>query len=73
MLEANSMSEIFRDAQKHRKAHECGGYPYENGDVLTALVAVNLPERILELGTGLGYTAACLAVGNKYALIDTVD
>lgn len=64
---------IFDNASTHRKDHQCGGYPYEHGYVLSALVASTLPERILEFGTGLGYTTACLALGNREATIDTID
>ncbi len=69
----DQLSAIFDDAQSHREEHRCGGYPYQHGDVLTALVAATNSQNILELGTGLGYTAACLALGNSASTIHTID
>lgn len=67
------LQNVFDHALIHRKEHECGGYPYEYGKVLTALVAATKAKNILEFGTGLGYTTICLALGNPDAHIDTID
>jgi len=57
----------------HREEHGCGAYTFYDGSQLTALTARLKPQRILELGTGLGYTACCLASGWKHAQIDTIE
>lgn len=67
------LHEIFEKSAIHRSEHKCGGYPYQHGDVLTALVSATKSKKILELGTGLGYTAACLAFGNVVNVVDTID
>lgn len=72
-MEQDILKTIFESALAHRAEHLCGGYPYEHGDVLSVLAASTKSTRILEFGTGLGYTAACLAVDNTEAIIDTID
>ena len=57
----------------HLERHGCGAYTFEDGPGLTALSAETKPERILELGTALGYTACCLASGNPAATVDTIE
>lgn len=72
MKEPN-LEKVFEDSLAHRAEHQCGGYPYEYGKILTSLVAATQAKNILEFGTGLGYTAICLAQGNENAHIDTVE
>ncbi|MEO8532049.1 MAG: class I SAM-dependent methyltransferase [Deltaproteobacteria bacterium] len=71
------MSDLYADLQAltrvHRAEHGCGAQTYSDGEQLTALTARLRPQRVLELGTGLGYTACCLASGWKAALIDTIE
>lgn len=64
---------LFETCKRHREDHSCGGYPYEYGDVLSSLVAALKPKRILEVGTGLGYTTVCMAYGFENTEIDTID
>src|SRR5262245_60362707 len=45
----------------HRAKHGCGTWPHSNGALLSALAATADAERILELGTALGYTALSFA------------
>ena len=58
---------------KHRAAHGCSAYPYDNGALLGALAAAANARRVLELGTALGYTALCFAKGAPQAVIDTIE
>lgn len=64
---------IFQNAVKHRSTHGCGGYPYEYGDILSTVVTAVSASQVLEVGTGLGYTAACMVYGNPTVKIDTID
>jgi predicted O-methyltransferase YrrM len=57
----------------HRAKHGCGAYPYSNGALLSALAAAADAQRVLELGTALGYTALSFARGAPAAVIDTVE
>ena len=59
--------------RRHRDAHGCGAYTFEDGPGLTALAAAHRPRRVLELGTALGYTACCLAAAGPNTHVDTID
>ena len=67
----------FRDIQagtdEHRAQHGCWAYPYDDGSRLGALAAAIGAQRILELGTALGYTALWFAHGSPGAAVDTVE
>jgi len=57
----------------HRHEHGCGAYTFEDGMGLADLSTRLRPQRILELGTALGYTACCLASGSPGAHVDTIE
>ena len=67
----------FADVRKatdaHRARHRCHAYPYRRGPLLGALAAAVRAQRILELGTALGYTSLCFAQGAPDATIDTIE
>lgn len=42
----------------HRQEHQCWAYPYKDGTILGAIGSALRPQRVLELGTALGYTAS---------------
>lgn len=67
------LQQLFESTKYHREKHECGGYPYEHGDVLMTLVAALRPKRVLEIGTALGFTTVCLALGCADTKIETID
>src|SRR5262249_14841646 len=56
-----------------RAKHGCGAWPHSNGALLSALAAAADAERILELGTALGYTALSFARGAPRAVVDTIE
>ncbi len=72
-----SLPDPFIDLQaatrQHRIHHQCGAYTFEDGLALTDLVRTYDPQRIVELGTALGYTACCLAYGSSVAHVDTIE
>ncbi len=68
-----TLDELFNKSAIHRTEHECGAYPYESADLLSMLVNISKSKRILELGTGLGYTAAFMTLNNEDVHIDTID
>lgn len=59
--------------RRHLAEHGCGAYTFEDGPALRDLANQRQPNRILELGTALGYTACCLAHGSPQAKIDTIE
>ncbi|MGE3149880.1 MAG: O-methyltransferase, partial [Pseudorhodoplanes sp.] len=66
-------AEIREQTHAHRAEHGCGAYPYANGALLGTLAGAANARRILELGTGLGYTALWFAHGAPEAVIDTIE
>ena len=66
-------ADLLAVSRKHRREHGCGAYPYENGSLLSVLVAGLAPGRIVEVGTAVGYTAICMAEAAPGTLIDTID
>ncbi len=68
-----SIEELFDITAAHQKEHDCGGHPYQYGDVLTTLITALQPVRVLEVGTALGYTAACIARGSQGVFVETID
>jgi predicted O-methyltransferase YrrM len=59
--------------RRHRAAHGCGAYTFEDGPGLIALAAAYQAKRVLELGTALGYTACCLAAAGPDTCVDTIE
>jgi len=64
---------IYQQTLSHLRQHDCGTYPFGDGENLIARVAELRPKRVLELGTALGYTACCFAAAAPEAHIDTIE
>lgn len=47
--------------------------PYKYGTLLYKLIDRLNPSQILETGTGTGFSSACLALGNRDAIVHTVE
>jgi len=73
----DSTPDPFAHVQKatlqHQKEHACGAYTSGDGRALTRLVQELQSKRILEFGTGRGYTACCLAYGSPDSRVDTIE
>jgi predicted O-methyltransferase YrrM len=72
-MDKKSFSQYYQDALRHQKEHACTGVPYEYGDVLSTLISAVNAMQILEVGTGTGYTTACILSGNRLAHVETID
>jgi predicted O-methyltransferase YrrM len=59
--------------QAHLRRHGCGCYPFFDGSLLGVIAGAARAQRIVELGTALGYTACWFAHGAPQARIDTID
>ncbi len=70
-----TIGDFFQLAKTHQKEHfkDCGAMPYAHGDLLTSNVAATQAQSILEVGTGIGYSTVCLALGNPQSSIHTID
>lgn len=69
----NVLKNLYYSALEHREIHSCGAVPYQNGEMLVNLVKKHKAIKILEIGTGVGYSAVCLSFGNRNARIETID
>jgi len=59
--------------RRHRDNHACGAYTYDDGSLPGVLAAAVRAERIVEVGTALGYTACWLASANDTTTVDTIE
>jgi predicted O-methyltransferase YrrM len=67
---------VYDASEQHRVQHgaECTVYPSSNGRLLTVIAAATRPQRILEVGCGLGYSALCLLRGAAPSgIVDTIE
>ncbi|MHB8685306.1 MAG: O-methyltransferase [Dehalococcoidia bacterium] len=67
---------VYDASEQHRLAHgaACSVYPTGSGPLIGALAAATRPRRLLEVGTGLGYSALWLAAGaGADTLVETVE
>jgi predicted O-methyltransferase YrrM len=59
------------ESEEHRERHGCTVYPTASGPLLGVLVAATAARRVLELGTGLGYSALWLADAGAH--VDSIE
>lgn len=57
----------------HQQAHGCSAHVFDDGPGLWQLLAQHQPQRILELGTGLGYTACLMALASPQGQVLTLE
>jgi predicted O-methyltransferase YrrM len=70
---ADPFAHVQSATRQHLIEHGCGAYTFEDGLALIRLAQERQPKRVLELGTGLGYTACCLAYGSPDSRVDTIE
>jgi len=65
---------VAEATEAHRVAHGCDTFAGGDGPLLRMLAAAIRPRRMLEVGTGLGYSALSLAAGaGPDAQLDTIE
>ncbi len=65
--------DIAEATDRHREQHGCDAYASSDGPLLGVLAAATAAGRIIEVGTGLGYSTAWLAHGTPSSKIDTLE
>ena len=70
---ADPYGEVREATLAHLRRHGCGCYPFFDGSLLGAIAGAARAQRIVELGTALGYSACWFAHGAPEAHIDTID
>jgi len=68
-----SLQTIAQASRNHQQAHGCNAHIFEDGEGLWHLVRQYQPQHILELGSGLGYTACLMAQASPNARVDTLE
>jgi predicted O-methyltransferase YrrM len=71
--EVASFDQLQAATRQHRRRHGCNAYTFEDGAGLLAIACAEHAERILELGTALGYTASVLATATDRTHVDTIE
>jgi predicted O-methyltransferase YrrM len=69
----SNQQKYFAQAKLHQKDHHCGAYPYEDVAYLIDIIKSLKLNKILEVGTGIGFTAFCMTDISKDILVDTID
>lgn len=64
---------VQKATRAHRASHGCWAYTFEDGPSLQRLAARWNVQRVLELGTALGYSACCLAGSGPEVRVDTIE
>lgn len=64
---------IFRELEEYARANYIPIIPPETAAFLKILVKIHRPERILEVGTAIGYSAMIMASASETAHIDTIE
>jgi predicted O-methyltransferase YrrM len=61
-------------SHEHRESHGagCSVYPTSSGPLLSVVAAAVTAERILEVGSGLGYSTLCLALRSR-GKVETIE
>ena len=72
-MSTDPFADVRAATRRHRAAHGCGAYVYGNGALLAVVAAAARAERIVEVGTALGYSALWLAHGAPTSTVDTVE
>ncbi len=68
-----NLKKLFDLAVDHRNQHDCSAYPYEDYIKLFEIVEKSKPAKILEIGTGMGFTAVIMQLANPESLVETIE
>lgn len=68
-----NLKSLYQSALDHRILHDCSAHPYEEGDRLIKSIQLYQPKSVLEIGTGIGYTATIMALSAPLAHITTIE
>lgn len=67
------LQQLYNAALAHQAQHGCSAHPYQEPEELITRLLRYQPQRILELGSGIGFSACLMAITLPHAHIDTVE
>jgi len=67
------LAELFETSRTNQRAFRCGAFPYKHYNLLALLAGSLKPQKILELGSGIGLTSIAMSLSCPLASIDSVD
>lgn len=72
-METDTINKLYKAAEKHLEEHQCSAHPYKHGEKLVEMVQQQNSKRVLEIGSGIGYTAALMVLTSPNIRIDTLE
>ncbi|TXH70460.1 MAG: hypothetical protein E6Q83_06200 [Thiothrix sp.] len=72
-LSSAQLQRLQQATRTHLRQHGCGAYTFEDGAGLIQLAQTLRPQRVLELGTALGFSACCFAQASETTQVDTIE
>lgn len=69
----DALQAIQLATRSHQQQHACNAHTFEDGAGLWQLVQQHQPRHMLELGTGLGYTACLMALASPQGQVLTLE
>ncbi len=72
-MSTTKYGQLLELAKQHTIEHHCRTHPYENGDKLVEIVSNFQPSSILEIGTGMGYSSALMALALPSSKIVSIE
>ena len=74
-ISSDRFAHIAAQYEAHRNEHGCYDvYPFSNGPLLGMIAAAAKPQRLLEIGCGLGYSALWLVLGaGSASRLDSIE
>lgn len=74
MIMNTDLSKLYITAKQHKDTHShCGAEPYLDYEYLFNFIKNKNSENILELGSGIGFTAQVMQLAAPDALIDSIE
>lgn len=70
---ALDIPKLYASALKHIEDHQCSAHPYEQGEKLVEYVITHKPRKVLEIGTGVGYTTVLMTLADPKVKVDTIE
>ena len=68
-----NLPELFEKSRANQRAFRGGAYPYKHWNYLHLITKIAKPLKILELGTGIGFTAIAMKTASPISEVDTID